>query len=388
MKKSLIALAALAATGAFAQSSVSIDGILDAGVQQVNYKGAGNTVTGINGNGSSTSQINFRGSEDLGGGMRATFRFETDWNMASNRGNTGAVPTASTTATGTGTPAAATYSTTLAGGATSTFGNGEIRVGLSGGFGAVDVGVVNYNTLSTYLTGQPFGTAIGSGFRTFYVNDAQATSQVRADNSVKYTTPVFNGFRAVLYKSQRQNAATSANYSTVLGAYDMAGTQEIGLNYGQGPIAASFTQLKQDYNGVSSGNPTYTINTFGANYTMGAAKLFALYQTNKSGNLTSNTIDRTAMSVSATYTVGNTVLMTQIGQLKENGSSAAGLKSKLWAIGADYNLSKRSAIYLRAESIDDQAKAMNAALNPATIANTTSDANKFARTAIGIRHSF
>jgi len=387
MKKSLIALAALAATASFAQSSVSIDGVFDAGFQSINYKGASNTVNGFAGNGSSTSQFNLRGTEDLGGGMSARFRLETDFNTVSNRGNQGSASTPVNL--GNETVAAA-----------SSFGNGEIRVGLAGGFGAVDVGAVNYNTLGTYLTGQPFGTAIGSGFRTFYINDAQTTSQVRADNSIKYVTPNFNGFTASLYKSNKQvkanatadgaaKAVKETSFSTSLGAYDMQGTTEIGVNYANGPVAASFSQIKQDYANVGGPASTAenTVNTLGANYTMGAVKLFGLYQSNKTNT---NTVDNSGFSLSATYTMGAVVLMAQVGEMKGNGSALAaankGKKSSLTGIGADYNLSKRTAVYFRAESIDDKAAIMNAAVNPGTIAGAAD--NKFGRTAIGIRHAF
>ncbi len=375
MKKSLIALAALAATGAFAQSSVSIDGVFDVGAQSINYKG--NTVSGVNGNGSSTSQINFRGSEDLGGGMKANFRVETDWNTVSNKGNTGSASSPVTVGNETV-------------GAASTFGNGEIRGGLSGGFGSIDAGAVNYNTLGTYLTGQPFGTAIGSGFRTFYVNDAQGTSQVRADNSVKYVTPDLMGFKASLYYSAKQtkavDTADSATAKAIkqtsfggLGAYDMQGTTEIGLNYANGPLAASFSSLKQDYNLVGTGTTESTVNTLGANYTMGAAKLFGLYQTNKTNT---SSVNNKAMSLSATYTMGAVVLMAQVGELKNDVNAT---KSKLSALGADYNLSKMTAIYFRAESVDDKAGSVQAALTPATIKGT---GTTWARTAVGVRVGF
>ena len=69
MKKTLIALAALAATSAFAQSSVQLYGGLDAGYQALNFKG--NKVNGIAGNGASTSALFVKGTEDLGGGFEA-----------------------------------------------------------------------------------------------------------------------------------------------------------------------------------------------------------------------------------------------------------------------------------------------------------------------------
>ena len=332
---------------------------MDAGYVSIDYKG--NRVGGIANNGSSTSQFNFRGTEDLGGGLKANFRVETDWNTVSNNGNTGAKKADGTVA------------------AASTFGNGEIRVGLAGGFGSIDMGAVNYNTLGTYLTGQPFGTAIGSGFRATAVNDAQAVSGVRSDNSIKYVSPSFSGLTVSLYGAGKQTKATGTDFSTTFGAYDMQGTTEAGVNYANGPLAASFSTLKQDYKDVGTNAYDQKVNTLGANYTMGAAKLFGLFQTNKTNT---NTVDNKAFTISGTYTMGAVVLMAQAGELK----NAAGLKSKLVGLGADYNLSKRTAVYFRAETIDDKAAAMNAAVNPSTIANAAD--TKFGRTAIGVRHAF
>lgn len=63
MKKSLIALAAVAASGAaFAQSSVTVFGVVD---QAVSYVNGGNNWNGINSGGNLTSRLGFRGVEDL-----------------------------------------------------------------------------------------------------------------------------------------------------------------------------------------------------------------------------------------------------------------------------------------------------------------------------------
>ena len=311
MKKTLVALAAYSAVAAFAQFSV--DGIADAGYLSVNYKG--NTARGVATNGSSTSQINFRGNEDLGGGLSAQFRIETDWNMVSNNGNAG---------TGSGTNAKSTADSINS--TAGTFGNGELRVGLvSQSAGQIHFGAVNYNTLSTYLTGQPFGTAIGSGFRTFYINDAQATSSVRAENALKYVTPAINGFTGTIYKSNKQSTPTTVAasgtsttglntqpnaFGTAMGAYDQIGTTEFGLNYANGPIAASYSTLKQDFNGIQSvnaslgaaGTAEYTVNTMAGAYTLGAAKLMLLKQDTKTNT---SSVDNKATTVSATYTMGS-----------------------------------------------------------------------------------
>jgi predicted porin len=147
------------------------------------------------------------------------------------------------------------------------------------------------------------------------------------------------------------------------------------VNYANGPIAASYSSLKNDFVGVGTGSTTQTVNTFGANYTMGAAKFFLLNQTNKTNT---NSVDNNTTSVSAAYTMGATTLMAQVGELKNK----TGLKSKMSSLGADYSLSKRTVAYARYESIDDKASVIAAA---ATIDGT---GTKRTRTAIGVRHSF
>jgi len=389
MKKSLIALAALAATSAFAQ--FSIDGVMDAGFQSINYKG--NKVNGIAGNGSATSQINFRGKQDLGGGMSADFRVETDWSTVSNNANTG---------TGTSINANAGKLADSIGGAGGTFGNGEIRTGLAGGFGRIDFGAVNYTVLDATLAGQPYGTAIGSGFRTLYVNDAQGpNSAVRADNSFKYTSPSFSGFSATLHKVQKQTKAVSntplassttglnpqANTFGPLGAYDYFGSQEIGFKYSNGPLNVVYSNLKQDFVGIQGTNSSLgavgttkpTINTLGANYTMGNLKVFLLNQTNKTDT---GSRDNKTTTVSATYTMGATTLGLQTGGTK----NVAGLKSKFTGIGADYALSKTASIYLRNESIDDKAGTIQSAV--ASSNNILGSDTKFSRTGLGLRVAF
>ncbi|QBE62296.1 porin [Pseudoduganella lutea] len=81
MKQSSLALAALAALSlnhsAFAQSSVQLYGLLDAGVEYVNHASAdgGNLARVISG-GKNTSRWGIRGSEDLGGGLKAVYNLE------------------------------------------------------------------------------------------------------------------------------------------------------------------------------------------------------------------------------------------------------------------------------------------------------------------------
>ena len=373
MKKTLIALAALAATGAFAQSTVSIDGIMDAGYQNINYKGT--SVSDVAGNGSSTSQINFRGSEDLGGGLKAEFRVETDWNIVSSQANTGTASSVAPTA-----PAVAYNSTA------GTFGNGEVRVGVAGGFGRVDMGVVNFNTLSTYGVGQPYGTAIGGGYKGVYVNDSTGAA-VRAENAIKYVSPSFAGFNVSLYNVTKNTQATKGDYSSTIGAYDHQGVQEIGLNYSNGPLNVSYSQLAQDFDGVQAAggaavvaaNYKTTVRTLGANYDFGKG-IKAFFLSQQVGADTAGKADRNFSSIAGSYTMGNNVFTALIGS-GTNGLNA-GKTSTMSSVGYDYNLSKRTAVYARYERIGDDGGFIAAA--------TTLDGQDTARTrtAVGLRHAF
>jgi hypothetical protein len=201
------------------------------------------------------------------------------------------------------------------------------------------------------------------------------------------------GLTASLYKSNKQTKASAAaatstvagtqqtSYSTALGAYDKLGSQEVGLNYANGPIAGSYSTLKQDSVDVGTGTTATTVNTLGANYTMGAFKALVLNQTVKTTTGTVAT-DTNYTALTGTYTMGNTVLMASTGSLKQDVGSNAGKKSKLTGLGADYNLSKTTALYARYEKIDDQAGAISAA------ASIDGSEKTRTRTAIGLRTSF
>ncbi len=89
MKKTLVALAALSATaGAFAQSSVTLYGILDASVGYVNkVNAAGKSATYMNDSALQSSYWGLRGSEDIGGGLKVNFNLQSDVRTDTGAGN-------------------------------------------------------------------------------------------------------------------------------------------------------------------------------------------------------------------------------------------------------------------------------------------------------------
>jgi len=104
-----------------------------------------------------------------------------------------------------------------------------------------------------------------------------------------------------------------------------------------------------------------------------------LNQTNKNDAATARNNKTT--TISATYTMGATTLGVQTGGTK----AVDGTKSKFTGIGADYALSKTTALYFRSEKNDNKANTVNAALTPASISGTGTN---FDRQALGLRVAF
>jgi hypothetical protein len=371
---------------AFAQSSVAIKGLVDAGYQSNDYKG--NKVAGINYNGSATSQIDIEVIEDLGGGLKAKVWLESDIVPTSFQGNSGA-PNSITSAT------------------TSTSGswlNSEQKVGLAGNFGEVAFGVVNNKTLAANGTGQPFGTAIGSGYGSIIKANAGTASStasvVRYDNSVRYDTPVINGFSGSMYYVAKQSGSSGVNnFSTTLGAYSRAGVQEFSGNYANGPLNAIYVQQAIDYNGVvtpgavdynsaTAGVPTAvagtalasksTMRTLSANY---AWKDFTFGGTTQtiSDDKTSKAVDTKATLFGVKYVSGNNMVGVTTGSLTNNLTAK---KSTFTGVGYNYMLSKTTKLYVQQETLNDDGATV------AAVVGFTEVGTKRTRTGLGIVVNF
>ncbi len=391
MKKTLIAIAALAATGAFAQSTVTIDGIVDAGYVSYNYKGVG--VTGIDRNLTSTSQLNFRVSSDLGGGMKATWRSETDFAVTGNGLNTGAVGNVASTA-------AAGGGAGTTNGTASTFMNGEQILALTGGFGKVAFGAINNNALTTHSTSQPFGTAIGSGFRG--TSGSFVSPDVRADNSFQYMSPTFAGgfgLNTIIRKQQAVTGTNSALSNAALGSQAQAGVVELALTYNAGPLNAIFTRISQDASNiaaVTAGTGAVAIPAtagkgqftgLAANYNMGAATVYGGYQLNKAAPFGgANVIDRQTVTVALSYVAGVHTMAGSYQRASNNLAIAAPATttgSSLIGLGYEYALSKTTALTARYERIGDGANLV--AITPFAAQNGATDRT---RMGVGLRVGF
>jgi predicted porin len=281
---------------AWAQSSVSVSGLLDTGV----FRG----FDGINQVGTiQRSNVAISGFEDLGGGMKAVFRLSTrlELDTGSSEG-TGFKP----------------------------FWHDESTVGLQGSWGKIRLGRAltamwaqdwkfdpwaNFNRLASpawqqwhYLTpSDPFG------------NNGTA-EYGRLNNGIFYDSPTIGGFTLRLSGSperQRELGAMGRPYSAV-------------LEYDQGSVAAMAAFER---------NSLGDKDTFVAGkYSFGAAAVMAAYDySRRSGNSSQSR----AATLGATYRAGQTTLKAGYGRQRLDSDT-----NRFASLGADYALSTRTTLYV------------------------------------------
>ncbi len=340
----LDALAALAATASFAQSTVTLSGLLD-----FSYYGISGSATTAAGKaqsvgttvGSATSAINFNAVEDLGGGLKAQAFYAIDPRAFANDG--------------------------------SALARHETYVGLSGGFGNLRMGAINTAALGVNGVSNAFGTATGGAYAWI---ESAAGGAVRFNRSVRYDTPTFSGFSANLTFAPGNDDASAVQTagSTLVGQK----VTDLGLNYSNGPLNVAFSSLQRSaLTGGTASQVKSTYNSIAVNYAIGNAKIFAGYadgdkssQAPSSINLVDTTggLDSKVNRVGATYTMGAVTLLGQYSTA-EIGTAA---KRKATGLRADYALSKRTTAYAVYEAFDTGA----------------TSANKINTAAVGVRHSF
>lgn len=340
MKKSLVALAVLAASGAaMAQSSVTLYGVADVWVGSVkvdNGTTSTSTTSMISG-GVSTSRWGMKGAEDLGGGLKAIFQFEQGVSVDS--------------------------------GAASNFGR-QAYVGFSGDFGAVKLGLIsspfdNVQGASDAVFDSDLAPANNPGggvFRT--ANDYLG----KVGNTIGYESPNMSGFAAQISYSLPEKAIQTPT--------DLAetGITSLALTYGAGPLAAQFAYQKED-NNLKNDDLAYT--RLGASYNFGVATAKASFgKVSNTGNLSGASTSEwqlgadfpvsatTTLSASYASSTDNATTAPTKGEVKRSG----------FGIAAAYGLSKRTTVYGGFKKVtDDQGSALD---------------TKIDVFAVGVKHTF
>ena len=340
MKKSLIAMAVLAAAGAAsAQSSVQLYGIADVwfGTAKVE-DGAGNKIYGANANGIkfnqtqltnggvSNSRWGLKGSEDLGGGLKAIFTLEQGFNLDDG---------------------------TSAGGF-----DREATVGVAGNFGTVKLGK-QFNAFDDVsgAASTLFDSDLAPINNVFKSTAFAATEA----NTVKYISPSFSGFTgAVSYSfGEDKTAVTSANNN-----YALSG------QYANGPLALGIGYAVNDLV-VGTGEDKAT--RLNGSYNFGVATLKASY--GKVAYATNHDVNEYEIGVD--YPVSSNLILSA-GYAASKEDNAAGQrvgKDKSFGVAAAYLLSKRTTAYAGITTVNEKDGA----------GATQADGTIYA---VGVKHAF
>ncbi len=259
MKKLLIATAALAmvAGTAQAQSSVTIYGIVDVNVQSAEADATGKSDTLRNANGLSTSRLGFRGTEDLGGGLKAEFQLEAQMNPQT--GVMGDANVASASRSGQG---------------DAQFFNREAWAGLSDAkLGSIRIGTtdtsdaVNIDATVSQFAEQALISELG-------------TDKTR---TIRYTTPTYSGFSAQYGHSQFDATAAATVEKTASSVTSAV------LKYEAGNLKLyAGMESKQISSSVSQDQ-----SMFGGSYNFGPVSVGAVYSVRDGLNTAGDAIDST-----------------------------------------------------------------------------------------------
>ena len=289
MKKSLIAVAVAAAlpAAAFAQSSVTLYGVIDVSLSKQNQGGkvqmSGDGTLPTNG----TGRIGFRGTEDLGGGLKASFQYEQGINAETGGGQ--------------GNDAKNLFAR-------------QANMSLSGGFGTLKVGRALtpsfFGVAAWELTGAANYTAVGNLF-------SWAGAGSRNDSQWAYTTPSMGGFDATIAHVMEGDVTSQQAEKIDANVIYRGGPLVVGLSYNKNKGASDAGWA------------------LGGKYNFGMFTLAASYQ--DPADL------RKGFSVGGLAKLGPVQLVVDVA--RDTGDPSNYAKSTDYVVEMLYPLSKRTTVY-------------------------------------------
>jgi predicted porin len=343
MKKSLVALAVLAASGAaMAQSSVTLFGVVDAGYAVGN--GSISDKTQLRNSGYNSSRLGFRGTEDLGGGMKASFWLEAGVNNDDGTGSASSALNQAQTAANVGTQGL-------------TF-NRRSTVSLEGKMGELRLGRDYTPQFWSETAFDPFGT---NGVGTNIAFNKGGTTGVRASNSIGYLSPSMGGIKLWAQTYMGENASTAAK---------VGDGNAFRITFDQGKFSAAIA----DSSLTTGAGTTNKTSNMAASYDLGVAKVMAMSNTTKitgAKDIKGSVIGALVPMAGGTFRIAS------------SQTDQAGKKSSLMAVGFVQPMSKRTDLYATYGRVSNSGGA-NAALNGSvTAANSSSTGYEF-----GVKHAF
>jgi predicted porin len=359
MKRFLVSSALLAVSGlAAAQSSVTLFGIVDATLQRGSGSTASRTQMGSGGN--SSTRLGFRGVEDIGGGMSASFWLETA--LSADSGVGGATNTNNQT---TGAGAA------LAGGQGMTFGR-RSTVSLSGGWGELRLGrdysVQYYNRVGM----DPFGNN-GVGTTQTQAGTIGGLANTRVSNSVMYFLPPnLGGIYGELQYYLGENASNA-------GATKDDGTGSgIRLGYRTRSLNLQVAHARTQYARTATAGDI-TASNVGARYQLGNFVAMAAYFRERVDTVAG--LNGRGGQVGGIYRVGSGEIKALYSSYRTTAIGSP--ETKKISVGYVHTLSKRTAVYGTYARVRNSGGATTALNGAVTAANQSSSGFD-----IGLRHTF
>jgi predicted porin len=314
MQKKLIAIAiaaALAPAAAMADSSnVVIYGKMHMSYDRIDVDTASNDTGSFISNNS--SRLGFKGSEDLGDGLKAVWQYEVGLNPD-----------------------------TAAGGAFAS--QRDTFLGLSGNFGTVTAGRQAWHNLYAHDANM-FSDQIGAP--SVWIDRGG-----RTNNSIKYATPNTSGFSgSVTYVTPNGvgNGGTYTNTGVegVNDEYDAS--YAFKASYSNGPIFASLTHLKEGKSVTTAGKDDMKSTSIAGGYDFGAGKVVGQFVSySDDANIAGK--DKDIWTIGGSYNVtGMSKVKAQYTKAKDSDTN--GVKAddgaKMFTVGYDYSLSKRTTAYV------------------------------------------
>jgi predicted porin len=311
MKKSHYLLASIATAScqvAFAQTSVTLYGVADVGVEFANHqKGAGNSVVRMQSGNLSGSRWGLRGAEDLGGGMRAIFALESGYNVDDGKsGQSGRL-----------------------------FGR-QAWIGLDTAYGTLTLGRHNTPIYDFGVQYDPMG--ISTRYSIGIQDDA---FQSRADNSIKYVSK-FGPMTAKLLYSFGADGTSGVN-GEVPGNYKVGREYGASLAYDGGPLSIAAVYDELNGNTVATDQDKTRKASLAATYVIGPVKSYvgyryARFMTSPSSQTTNLYWAGAQWDITAAWSL--------TGAAYYQDFRNSGADPWLFVASADYSLSKRTDVYL------------------------------------------
>ncbi|WP_027783447.1 MULTISPECIES: porin [Burkholderia] len=385
MKKSLLALVALGAFAgaAHAQSSVTLYGIIDEGLLFNNNAGGKHLYSMASGV-MQGSRFGLRGTEDLGGGLKAVFTLENGFDVNSGKLGQGSLM----------------------------FGR-QAYVGLSSQYGTVTLGR-QYDSVVDFVGPLEAGDQWG-GYIAAHPGDLDNFNNAyRVNNAVKFTSQSYGGFTfGGLYSFGGQAGQFSKNQVWSLGAGYNNGPLVLGVGYlnartpgnfggmfNNGSTAATTAVTSPVYGAYANNANTYQVIGAGGAYTFGAATIGATYSNTKfkgfsAGPFVNQTATFNNGEINFKYQLTPALILgaaydyTQGSKI--DGNSAA--KYHQGSLGVDYFLSKRTDVYAigvyqhaSGNVLDSNGNVLKATAAINGLAGSSTSNQVAAR--VGIRHKF